>query len=299
MITYTKQGDGTYLKAGAFATEPKEVRIQIGETKPFSGSYTLAQATLIIEDAITKKQVAKDVYKILPPEVPVVKAVKEPKVKTPKAEKAPKVPKPPKEPKVKTPRVVKYDVQKFAAIYAVNKSLDEVCAQTGASKAYAHRALVKLGLYEKPVKAVKAEVVLTEDEVTRVNAIQTEQNVDRVAAIKVLRKEQRAANRPVKTPKGPRVLKYSLEQFASVYKETGSADAVVAATGASKVYAIRALTKLGLYVKPVKVVAPVVAAPAVAAEVPVEAPAVAAPKRARKSKPNQEVPAVETTPVAA
>jgi hypothetical protein len=62
MITYTKNGDGTYTKAGGFAAAPAEVRIQIGDGKPFSGSYTLDQATHIIEDAIAKGQVAKDKY---------------------------------------------------------------------------------------------------------------------------------------------------------------------------------------------------------------------------------------------
>lgn len=300
MITYTKQEDGTFLKAGEFAAAPAEVLIQIGDAKPFSGSYTLAQAQQIIEDAIAKGQVKRDKYAILP--VPE----KVGKVKTPKAPKEPKAPKPPKEKKPP-----KYDVQQFATIYQNTKSLEDVCKATGASRAYAHRALVKLGLYEKPVAAVKPAVVLEEAEEARVQEIIAGQLAvdggvaDRKAAIKQLRKEQRAAKKAANAqPKKARVLKYSVAQFQEIYQSTSDVNQVVLATGASKVYVIRALTKLGVYQKPAKAVpasteAPVVETPAAPATetAPAETPAPAAKKR--KSAPQQEQPPVESSPAPA
>ena len=295
MITYTRQGDGTYLKAGAFASVPTAgVKIQIDDGKPFSGDYTLAQAEHIIEDAMSKGQMKKDVYKIIPiPE---------------KAAKPAKEPKPPREKKVKepkAPRVAKYDVQQFATIYKNTKSLDDVVKATGASRAYAHRALVKLGLYEKPVVEPKPEVTLSPEDETRVAELvaagTTEAPVTRKAAIKQLRKEQRAARKAANAePKAPRVLKYDVNQFAEIYKATGDVNQIVLQTGASKVYAIRALIKLGVYTKPVKAEKPApVETPATPVVPATEAPAEAAkPKRAPKSKPQQEAPPVEAAPKA-
>lgn len=314
MITYTRQPDGTFVKAGEFAAVPAEVRIQIGDTKPFSGSYTLAQATAIIEEAISKNQVQKDVYRILPVEEKAPKAAKAPKApKEPKAPKQPKAPKPPKEKKERKPP--KYDVQQFVTIYKNTGNLEDVMKATGASRAYVHRSLVKLGLYQKPAPKVKPEATLTEAEEARLVEIlatftETIVGDPRKLAIKQLRKEQRAANKPPKAPKAPRVFKYDIQQFAAIYKATGDLNAVVIQTGASKVYAQRALTKLGLYVKPVKqttasvtptpapaetVVATEVPAPAVEQAQPTEAPAAVKPARVRKSKPHQQAPAVETT----
>ena len=91
-IKYSRQTDGTYLKTGEFLTIPEEVLIQVGDGVPFKGSYTLSQATKIIEEAITKGQVSKESYSILP--VPE---------KTEKVAKESKVPKVPKVPKVATP----------------------------------------------------------------------------------------------------------------------------------------------------------------------------------------------------
>jgi hypothetical protein len=91
-IKYSRQADGTYLKTGEFTVVPEEVLIQVGDGVPFKGSYTLSQATKIIEEAITKGQVSKESYSILP--VPE---------KTEKVAKEPKVPKVPKIPKVATP----------------------------------------------------------------------------------------------------------------------------------------------------------------------------------------------------
>lgn len=297
MITYVKQLDGTFVKAGAFAEVPSEVRIQVGDARPFSGSYTLAQATAIIEDAIAKNQVVKEKYAILPMEVKEPKAAKEPK--QPKEPKAPKAAKTPAEPKA--PRVVKYEKSKLVEIYNVNHSLDEVVSQTGASRVYAHRVLVQMGVWVTPVRAAKAEIVLTEAEVIRVNAIQTETNVDRVAAIKQLRKEQRIAARPPKEAKAPRVLKYSKDDFVRIYLVNHSLDEVISQTGASRVWAQRVLVQKNVWVKPVAKVAEVVAPVATPAPKEAKAPKVAAPKAAvtpkpaKKSKPNQVAPPVETT----
>lgn len=298
MITYTKNADGTFTKAGAFAAAPAEVLIQIGDSKPFSGSYTLAQATQIIENAIAKGQVKRDKYAILP--VPE-KAVKPAKPKAPRAPKAPKQPKEKKPPK--------YDVQQFATIYQNTKSLDDVCKATGASRAYAHRALVKLGLYEKPATAVKPVAVLTEAQEARVQEIIAAQLAvdgavaDRKAAIKQLRKEVRTAERIAKKaaePKKERVLKYSVAQFQEIYQSTNDVNQVVLATGASKVYVIRALTKLGVYQKPVKA-APAPAPTPVAEPAPEVAAVPAAaeetkPAKKKKSAPQQEQPPVESKP---
>ncbi|VVB51598.1 Uncharacterised protein [uncultured archaeon] len=298
MISYTRQDDGTFLKQGEFAAVPAEVLIQIGDSKPFSGNYTLAQATQIIEDAIKKNQVKKDLYRILPVPEKLSKA------KTPKAPKEPKAPKAPKEKKPP-----KYDVQQFAQIYQNTKSLDDVVKATGASRAYAHRALVKLGLYEKPAAKVVAPVVLSEADEARVQEIiQVQLSADggvanRKAAIKQLRKEQRTAEREAKRanePKKERVFKYSVQQFREIYEATGGdVNQIMLTTGASKVYIIRALTKLGVYQKPVKVqpaTEPTAPAPepttvpvsepspAPAATEPTPAPEAATPKAKRSHK---------------
>lgn len=328
MITYTRQPDDTFLKQGEFAAVPAEVLIQIGDAKPFSGNYTLAAATQIIEDAIAKKQVKKDVYRILP--VPV----KEVKVKTPKAPKEPKAPKPPKEKKPP-----KYDVQQFATIYANTKSLDDVVKATGASRAYAHRALVKLGVYEKPAAKVVPPVVLTEAEESRVAEISAQlagqadyaldesketpdANTKRIrkAAIKQLRAEVRKAEREAKKaaePKKERVFKYSVQQFREIYEATHDVNQIMLATGASKVYIIRALTKLGVYQRPVKATPAPAPAPeptavphgagagapsgnggpnATATPAPAPEPT-PAPKGKKKSAPQQQQPPVETKPL--
>lgn len=296
MITYTRQEDGTFLKQGEFAAAPTEVLIQIGDAKPFSGNYTLAQAQQIIEDAISKKQVKKDVYRILPVPEKVSKA------KAPKPPKEPKAPKPPKEKKPP-----KYDVQQFATIYQNTKSLDDVCKATGASRAYAHRALVKLGLYEKPAAKVKPAAVLTEAQEARVQEIIAAQLAvdggvaDRKAAVKQMKAEARKAERDAKKaaePKKERVFKYSVQQFREIYEATHDVNQIIVATGASKVYVIRALTKLGVYQKPVKATPAPATVEAPATLVPEPAPVAEpapAPKK-RKSAPQQEQPPVETKP---
>lgn len=322
MITYSKQADGTFLKEGAFAAVPAEVRIQVGDAKPFSGTYTLAQAESIIESAIAKGQVVKDTYRILPMEEKLEKAPKAPK--QPKAPKEPKEPKAAKEPKA--PRVVKYEKTKLVEIYNVNHSLDEVVAQTGASRVYAHRVLVQMGVWVAPVREAKAEVALTEAEEARILAIITAStNVEGVAAeeakengqttltraqaIKQLRKEQRIASRPPKEAKAPRVLKYSKEDFVRIYLVNHSLDEVIQQTGASRVWSQRVLVQRGVWVKPVKADKPVaVAEPTPAVQEPAATPATKkakgpkaakvttpAPAKAKKSKPQQSAPPVETT----
>lgn len=254
MITYTKNADGTFTKAGEFAAVPVEVLIQIGDAKPFSSTYTLQAATTLIEDAIKKNQVKADVYRILPIQEKIGKT------------KAPREPKAAKEPKApKVPKEKKYSNEKFVEIYkASNNSLDEVCKQTGASRVWAQRVLVKLGVYVKPIKAAKPEVVLTSEEETRVAQLllacdpaSTGPVADllypnRAAAIKQLRKEQRIAARPAREPKGPRVTKYSKQDFVDAYLVNHSLDEVCAKTGASRVWAQRVLVKLGVWVAPVK-----------------------------------------------
>lgn len=283
MIKYTRNADGTYTKTGGFEKEPTEVRIQVADGRPFSGGYTLAQATAIIEDGIAKNQVQKDSYTILPIES-----------KTPKAEKAPKEPKAPKAPKepkaAKEPKANKYSADDFVRIYNETKSLDAVVKQTGASRVWAQRVLVKHGVWVKPVRAVKPEVELTLEEETRVADIiatlagQTELPATRQQAIKQLRKEQRIAARPPKTPKAPRVLKYSKDDFAVVYAKNHSLKEVCEATGASPVWAQRVLVRLGVWVKPVK--AAVTPAPAPVVETPAPAPkAVKTPKAPKAAKP--------------
>lgn len=308
MITYTRNADNTFTKAGSFAAAPAEVMIQIDGGKPFAQRYNLQQATQLIEDAISKGQVKKDKYSILP--IPEVVA---------KAPRAPRVPKELKVKEPKGPRVVKYSKDDMLRVYAETKSLDEVVKQVGASRIWAQRVLVNAGVFEKPVREAKPEVTFTPEQEARITVIieqlatQTEIPATRQSAVKQLKKEERAANRPAKAPKAPRVLKYSKEDFVKIYTEQGhSLDAVVAQTGASRVWAQRVLVAQGVWVKPVKVAA-VVPAP-VAEPQPEEPKAAKAPKAVKepkapkapktpaapkpaakkKSAPNQEVPPVET-----
>lgn len=286
MITFTKQADGTFLQQGEFTAVPAEVQIKIDDSKPMSTKYTLANAIDLVKTAIAKKQVKGNVYTILavPEKVETDKSAKAPKVVlTPeqkeaakavktaakaaaKAEKAASkpaaAPKPPRKER-------KYSDEKFVEIYkASNNSLDEVVKQTGASRVWAQRVLVRQGVWvaaPKKEKVVKPEVQLSPEDESRVNAIiAASTNVEgaeaqtaaengqvapltRAQAIKQLRKEQRAANKPVHTPKAT---KYSKADFISIYQSNGnSLDAVVKATGASKVWAQRVLVAAGVWVK--------------------------------------------------
>lgn len=284
MITFTKQTDGTFLQQGEFAAAPAEVLIKIDDSKPMSTKYTLDNALALIKTAIDKKQVKGDVYTILA----VVEKIDTPK--PPKAPKAPKVVLTPEEKaaakaakkaekdaakaaKPSAPRKErKYSDEKFVEIYkASNNSLDEVVKQTGASRVWAQRVLVRQGVWvaaPKKEKVVKAEVQLSPEDESRVNVIiAASTNVEgveaqtaaengqvapltRAQAIKQLRKEQRAANKPVRTPKAT---KYSKADFITIYQSNGnSLDAVVKATGASKVWAQRVLVAAGVWVKVAK-----------------------------------------------
>lgn len=65
MITYRRDASsGKYVKSGEFAAAVSEVKIKIDTGTPF-GSYTLDQATKIIEEGIAKGQVNKDSYAIV------------------------------------------------------------------------------------------------------------------------------------------------------------------------------------------------------------------------------------------
>lgn len=64
-IRWTRQTDGTYLKTGEL---PDVRRVQMfipGRPRPW-GSYSILEATEIIEGAIAKGQVREDVYMIVP-----------------------------------------------------------------------------------------------------------------------------------------------------------------------------------------------------------------------------------------
>lgn len=165
MITYTRNEDGTYTKAGEFAEPPKAVRISMDDGQPFPDIYTLEAATTLIENTIANQKATKAKYSIFVEEkkVKAAKAPKEPKEskapKEPKTPKEPKVPKVPKEKKVKEPkgpRKTKYDQQQFLAIYALSKSIDEVRKATGASAIYVKWILTKNGVYEKPARKERA-----------------------------------------------------------------------------------------------------------------------------------------------
>lgn len=283
MITFTKQADGTWLQQGEFAAAPAEVQIKIDDGKPMATKYTLTNALELVKTAIAKGQVKGSVYTVLgvPEKEVVTKPAKAPKiVLTPeqkeaakaaktaakaaaKAEKAASkpaaAPKPPRKER-------KYSDEKFVEIYkASNNSLDEVVKQTGASRVWAQRVLVRQGVWiaaPKKEKVVKPVVQLSPEEETRLVDIaagfnetldESKETADaftarqRKAAIKQLRKEQKAANKPISTPKAT---KYVKADFISVYQSNGnSLDAVVKATGASKVWAQRVLVAAGVWVK--------------------------------------------------
>jgi hypothetical protein len=63
MITFTLRSDGTYKREGEIAS--RKVQIQVGNRPPF-GSYKLAEAVEIIENAIAKNQVKMSQYSIVP-----------------------------------------------------------------------------------------------------------------------------------------------------------------------------------------------------------------------------------------
>lgn len=74
-ISYTRQPDGSYAKSGE-PPSTRNVRIQVLGRKPF-GSYSLSEATEVIEQAISKGQVTHDEYRILPgEETPMDEAAK-------------------------------------------------------------------------------------------------------------------------------------------------------------------------------------------------------------------------------
>lgn len=326
MITYTRQADDTWLKQGEFAYAPAEVRIQIGDGKPMSSTYTLQAAQALIEDAIAKKQVKQDVYRILPMDEKLGKPSKPEAVLTEadearvaeiladpvaaqgldrkaaikqlrKEQKAAGKP-------VRTPKAKKYSNEKFVEIYQTsNNSLDEVCKQTGASRVWAQRVLVKLGVYVKPIKEAKPEVVLTPEEDARVGAIiAASTNVEgveaqtavengqgiltRAQAIKQLRKEQRVAARPAREAKGPRVTKYSKQDFVDTYLANHSLDEVCTKTGASRVWAQRVLVQQGVWVAPVKAAKPAADPTPAPSVLPAAKPAkpAKAPKAAKPAK---------------
>lgn len=271
MITFTKQADGTWLQQGEFSAAPAEVQIKIDDGKPMATKYTLANAVELVKTAIAKGQVKGSVYTILgviEKEAPA-KVTKAPKVTlTPEQKEAAKAAKKAEKDAAKAAKAAskpaaapkpprkerKYSDEKFVEIYkASNNSLDEVVKQTGASRVWAQRVLVRQGVWvaaPKKEKVVKPEVVLTPEEEARVLEISTtagETPLSRKDSIKLLRKEQRAANKPVRTPKAT---KYSKADFITIYKSnSNSLDAVVKATGASKVWAQRVLVAAGVWVK--------------------------------------------------
>jgi hypothetical protein len=63
MITFTLRSDGTYKREGEIAS--RKVQIRVGNRPPF-GSYKLAEAVEIIENAIAKNQVKMSQYSIVP-----------------------------------------------------------------------------------------------------------------------------------------------------------------------------------------------------------------------------------------
>lgn len=140
-ITYTRNSEGKFDKTGELPPGTKDVQLVSNDGSPF-GSYTVEQATELIETAIAKGQVARsNVMRIVPITSAKPKWIKEPK--------------PPKEPKVHVP---KYDVEQFKTIFLANadKKTKEVIAlitaATGASDCFIRNTLKKQGLLAAKVE---------------------------------------------------------------------------------------------------------------------------------------------------
>lgn len=159
-ITYTKQGDGTFLKEGSFQAVPAEVRIACGGQPATGSKYTLARATEIIEEAIAKGQVKHDKYSIVAAEEAVEAAViKASKVKKPKAPKDPNAPVDPNAPApVKVDRKTKYDTAQFVTLYTEGKSIEEVIKATGASYAFVRWQLKKANVLRPAVRVKRTAI---------------------------------------------------------------------------------------------------------------------------------------------
>lgn len=146
MITYSRNEDGTYTKAGEFVAAPDAVSLWVEGSQPF-GEFPLVQAVEIVETAIDKKQVKAGWYKIV---LVAEKAAVEPK--TPRAPKEPKPPKAPKEPKApkvqgeKPAKTPKYDVEIFYQMARDGKTVKEIMAATGASDCFVKFKLKTAGL---------------------------------------------------------------------------------------------------------------------------------------------------------
>lgn len=233
MIQYKRQADGSFLKSGELVAA--EVYIKIDSQESFSNSYTVAQATSIIENAIAKGQVNHDTYSIIPvPEKPLSGAAAKNAAKSAEA----------------VATLTPEELARLATIQA-EQNLEPPAALKVLRKEQkaAAKAAVKAA---KPPKAPKASTAkqLTPEEEARVAVILAglEPGTDQKIAVKQLRKEQRVARlaaaraaKPAKAPKAPKAPKpegtkkpgLNAEDIAKRYKAGESVGAIAKALGAS------------------------------------------------------------------